>query len=186
MAGCNLRCKYCDTRYAYKDGELYSIESILAKIKKYSIRNVEITGGEPLLQSETVELLNDLLKQGDQVLLETNGSVSLSPVPEEVVKVMDIKTPDSGEVDSFMLENLECLNSNDNIKFVLSSRKDFDWSVEFCEEHNLYEKCELLFSAVKEELKYSDLCDWILEAGINVRFQPQLHKLIWPNQKRGV
>ena len=186
LTGCNLRCNYCDTKYAYEEGDFFTVDQLLGKILQYPVRNVEITGGEPLLQGDTIELAREIVKRGYKLLIETNGSLSLAELPEETVKVVDVKTPGSGEEGTFLLENLKLLHTRDNLKFVISDRKDFDWSVNFCRQHNLFGEIEILFAAVKDRLDYASLCDWILTEGLDVRFQPQLHKMIWPEKTRGV
>ncbi|MCF7741030.1 MAG: radical SAM protein [Candidatus Marinimicrobia bacterium] len=186
LTGCNLRCNYCDTKYAYEEGDFFTVDQLLSKILQYPVRNVEITGGEPLLQEDTIELARKIINRGYELLIETNGSLSLAELPEETVKVVDVKTPGSGEEGTFLLENLKLLHTRDNLKFVISDRTDFDWSVNFCRQHNLFRATEILFAAVKDRLDYASLCDWILTEGLDVRFQPQLHKMIWPEKTRGV
>jgi 7-carboxy-7-deazaguanine synthase len=186
LTGCNLRCKYCDTGYAYQEGRYLKINAILKKIKEYPCKNVEVTGGEPLIQKETPLLLAELVKRKYNVLVETNGSISLEAIPEDVIKIVDIKTPGSREEDSFLMENLKYINSRDNIKFVISHRQDFEWSRDFCIRHELFEKADILFSSVEQSLDYQSLCKWILDENLNVRFQPQLHKLIWKHINQGV
>lgn len=186
LTGCNLRCKYCDTGYAYQEGRYLKINAILKKIKEYPCKNVEVTGGEPLIQKETPLLLAELVKRKYNVLVETNGSISLEAIPEDVIKIVDIKTPGSREGDSFLMENLKYINSRDNIKFVISHRQDFEWSRDFCIRHELFEKADILFSSVEQSLDYQSLCKWILDENLNVRFQPQLHKLIWKHINQGV
>jgi len=186
LTGCNLRCNYCDTKYAYQEGDFYTTEELLGKILEYPVKNVEITGGEPLLQEDIIELAQQIINRDYRLLIETNGTVNLAKLPREIVKVVDVKTPGSGEEDTFLLENLKLLHTKDNLKFVISDRKDFDWSVNFCRQHNLFGKIEILFASVKDRLEYATLCDWILTEGLDVRFQPQLHKMIWPEKARGV
>lgn len=186
LSKCNLRCRYCDTKYAYKSGENRTISSIMNQIAEYPLERVEITGGEPLLQEETGKLIQALLDRNYEVLLETNGSQSIENIPDSVVKIIDVKTPGSGEENSFYRDNIDFINKQDNLKFVITDKNDFDWSKKFIKQYQLESKCEILFSTVKEELSYSTICEWILEEGVNVRFQPQLHKLIWPNQAKGV
>ena len=147
---------------------------------------MEVTGGEPLIQQETPSLLAELVKREYNVLLETNGSLTLDSIPESVIKIVDIKTPGSREEDSFLMENLKYINNRDNIKFVISHRRDFEWSRDFCTRHDLFAKADILFSSVEQLLDYQTLCKWILDENLNVRFQPQLHKLIWKNINQGV
>jgi len=162
------------------------LDGILSQVDDYPYNRVEITGGEPLFQEETIQLISQLLEKEYKVLLETNGSQLLEKIPQSVVKIVDIKTPGSGESESFRKENLTYINGKDNLKFVLTDEDDFDWSKQFIEKFNLNSKCEILFSAVREKLDYTELGEWILESELDVRFQPQLHKIIWPNQYKGV
>ena len=182
LAGCNLRCSYCDTQYAYKKKYDLTIEEILTKIKNYyPISLVEVTGGEPLIQDETYLLLNTLLKNEYQVLLETNGSIPLDKVPSDVIKIVDIKTPSSKMVDKMVWKNVELLNSKDEVKFVLSDRTDFEWAIKKIKEYNLL-KYKLLFSPVESRLDSKTLAEWILEVKMPIRLQLQLHKIIWGEQ----
>lgn len=181
-----MRCEYCDTKYAYEIGEKRSISSIVSQIKDYPHERVEITGGEPLLQEGTSKLTRILLEEGYTVLLETNGSHLIKELPDSVIKIIDVKTPGSGEENSFNKENIEFINERDNLKFVITDRSDFDWSKKFIDKHEVSNKCEIMFSSVREELPYSQICQWIVEEGLKVRFQPQLHKIIWPKQAQGV
>ncbi len=185
LTGCNLRCSYCDTEYSYYEGRNYSIKEIIQHISQWETKLVEITGGEPLIQMESIKLSKELLKNGYQVLIETNGSQNIDTLPKEVIKIMDIKTPGSGESDSFDFNNLKYLSQNDEIKFVITNRDDFDWSSSMIKQYRLDEKCQVLFSCSDQLLKYSILCEWILESRLNVKFQLQLHKIVWPNDERG-
>jgi 7-carboxy-7-deazaguanine synthase len=184
MAGCNLRCSYCDTRYAYTPRLTLKIEQILQQIKKYSpVQLVEVTGGEPLIQEGSYALLQALVSPKShqaakyKVLLETNGSILLDRIPTEVIKIVDIKTPGSGMADKMVWENISFLNSHDEIKFVITDRADFDWALEKIDEYKLL-RFNLLFSSSYGNLPLGTLAQWILKAKIPVRLQPQLHKMI--------
>ena len=187
LAGCNLRCKYCDTTYSYETKfEKYS-EDILKEIRQYKpIKLVEITGGEPLIQLEIYDLFTILYDNEYEILLETNGTIELEKVPDHVTKIVDVKCPGSGEENSFLLENIEFINKEkDEIKFVLSDKNDYDWAKNFIKKHDL-QKFIILFSSVLEKLEPQKLAKWITEDKLSVRMQLQLHKLIWGKDKRGV
>jgi len=187
FAGCNLRCDYCDTTYSYESEINLSINDIITKVKEYDpVKLVEITGGEPLLQSEVYQLFESLHKNGYTILLETNGSISLKNVPEYVIKIVDVKCPGSGEENSFQLENLEYINKEkDEIKFVLSYNFDYNWAKDFMNKFKLNDY-EILLSPVSEKLEPQDLAKWIIEDKLPVRMQLQLHKIIWDKDKREV
>lgn len=187
LAGCNLRCDYCDTTYSYVSDISLSVNDIITKIKEYDpIKLLEITGGEPLLQPEVYQLFESLHKDGYTILLETNGSISLKGIPEYIIKIVDVKCPGSGEEKSFLLENLEFINQkNDEIKFVLSDNFDYNWAKDFIIKYQLNEY-EILFSPVSDKLNPQDLAKWITEDKLPVRMQLQLHKIIWDKDKRGV
>ena len=146
---------------------------------------VEITGGEPLLQSETPKLIKELLDNGYKVLLETNGSRNLEKVPADVVKIIDWKTPGSGEDDSFIIHNLDYLTSKDEIKFVIADSMDYQWSKDRINDHNLTDKCKVLMSVVNDKFEPAALCNLIIKDNLDVRFQLQLHKYIWPEDEKG-
>ncbi len=180
LYGCNLHCSYCDTRYASEGPfQRMEIEEIVAAWREGGVELVEVTGGEPLLQEGGMELLKALLDAGGQVLLETNGSLPLARLPREVVKIVDWKTPGSGEAGSFLLENLRWLNPGDQIKFVITSREDYEWSLSMVDAHGLAQRCAVLFSPAWSLLPPVHLAQWILEDKPKVRLQLQLHKLIW-------
>ena len=187
LAGCNLRCNYCDTTYSYESEITLSTNDIITKIQEYDpIKLVEITGGEPLLQTEVFQLFESLYKNGHTILLETNGSISLKDVPEYVIKIVDVKCPGSGEENSFLLENLEYINKEkDEIKFVLSDNFDYNWAKDFLMKYQLSDY-KILFSPVSDKLDPQDLAKWITEDKLPVRMQLQLHKIIWDKDKRGV
>ncbi len=185
LAGCNLRCTYCDTKYAYESGFTLSIKDIIKEIEKYHpVKLIEITGGEPLFQSEVIELMQLLIKKKYTVLLETNNSISLGNVPKQVVKIVDFKTPSSGMSDKMLWDNIQYFNEHDELKFVISDSEDFDWSIRVIEKYNLL-KFQILFSPVFNKLDVTKLADWIRETKKNIRLNLQLHKLLWGN-KRGV
>ncbi|RLC53766.1 MAG: 7-carboxy-7-deazaguanine synthase QueE [Candidatus Cloacimonadota bacterium] len=187
LAGCNLRCRYCDTKYSYESKFEISVDEIISEIKKYDpVKLVEITGGEPLLQEKVYNLFEKLENEGFFILLETNGSISLQNVPEKIVKIVDVKTPGSECSDSFLLENLNFIDADkDEIKFVLCNKADYEWSKDFIFQNNL-ENYKLLFSAVTDNLEVKDLAGWIIEDKLPVRLQLQLHKFIWDKNEKGV
>ena len=189
LAGCNLNCSYCDTRYASssEDGEAVTIAKLLELALASSCRLVLITGGEPLLQPNVTELCRMLISEQFQVLIETNGSVALNNLPEQVVKIMDIKGPSSGENESFLTSNLGLLSQHDEIKFVIADRNDFDYAVKMIEKHNL-EKItnNILFSPSFGNIELKELASWMIEKLPPGRMQLQLHKYIWSADTRGV
>ena len=186
FADCNLRCTYCDTRYAYEeDHPLFTLSQILAELKKYPGAIVEITGGEPLLQKCVYPLLEKLLAAGKTVLLETNGSQSLADVPEDVVKIMDMKCPGSGMHDHMDFDNFGLLDKKDEIKFVLNSRDDYNWAVQLVSTYDLQNLATVTFSPVTSKLSPATLADWILEDSLPVRLRLQLHTMIWPGKIKG-
>ncbi|MGV7221026.1 MAG: radical SAM protein [Nitrospinales bacterium] len=186
LTGCNLRCGYCDTEYAFYDGKNISIDEVLNTIAPYKIKLVEITGGEPLLQEEVYPLMDRLLEKGYQVLVETGGSLSIAKVPEAVVKIIDIKCPGSGEDSKNNLDNLNHLESKDEIKFVILDRKDYEWSRSFLLQHTSLLKAKAIMSPVYEKLGLKELAEWVLEDNLPVRIQTQLHKVIWGKDVIGV
>lgn len=183
---CNLRCTYCDTTYAYYEGKLMSIPEILAEVKKNETEYVCVTGGEPLVQKAVIPLMQALLDEKYIVSLETGGSLSIKDVPLDVIKVIDIKCPGSGESDKMAWENLALAKPHDNFKFVVASKEDFDWAQKVCEDHKLHEKCPVLFSPVYGKVKPADLAQWILNSKAKVTMQMQMHKEIWGPDERGV
>ena len=187
LAGCNLRCGYCDAKYTYEEkGFPKNISEILTYVDAFKALPVEITGGEPLLQENVYPLMEELLSTDRKVLLETNGSVNLGRVPSEVVKIMDIKCPGSGMADRFLKENLGLLNPTDEIKFVLTSRADYEWATAMLIEAELLNRNTIHFSPVPMQLAAADLADWLLDDQLPVRLQLQLHKILWPGEERGV
>lgn len=185
-ATCNLRCTWCDTKYSYWQGSVMTLPQILEKVKSFGGKYVCLTGGEPLGQKGSIDLMRELLKEGYTVSLETNGSFSIKEVPLDVVKVVDIKCPDSGESESMAWENLSLVRQHDQFKFVVASKGDFDWALKVCQDHRLEEKCHILYSPVHGKVKPQELANWILDAKAPVTMQIQLHKEIWGPNERGV
>ena len=186
LTGCNLRCRWCDTRYAYDEGEAYTVVEVMDRIRGYGCPLVEITGGEPLLQEDVYPLMDRLLEAGYNVLLETNGSLDASRVPRGVNRIIDIKCPASGMSDRIHWENLDHLRSTDEIKFVLCDRGDYEWAREVIKQYDLTHRATVLLSVVSNELSHQDAVKWMLEDRLKVRFQLQLHKAIWGPDRRGV
>lgn len=177
LAGCNLDCNYCDTRYSHTEGEMMDIERILKEISHFPTKLLEITGGEPLIQEASIPLMQDLLAKGYKLLLETNGSVSLVDVPAKVVKIVDLKCPGSGEGESFLSENLAYLQPHDELKFVLSNREDYLFAKDFIHDHP--ELNQLIhLSVVWDRLKPELLANWLLEDGLDAKLSLQLHKIL--------
>jgi 7-carboxy-7-deazaguanine synthase len=184
LAGCNLRCTYCDTKYAYESEFTLSVKDIIKEIEKYfPVNLVEITGGEPLLQSEAIELMHFLIKKKYKVLLETNNSISLENVPDQVIKIVDFKTPSSGMSDRMLWDNIQYFQEKDELKFVIADRQDFDWSLMILKKYDLL-KFQILFSPVFQELDANKLAEWILKMKLPIKLNVQLHKLLW-GDKRG-
>ena len=181
LAGCPLRCQYCDTEYAFYGGEWFSIDHVLAEVARHDTRYVCVTGGEPLAQRNCLRLLERLCDQGYRVSLETSGALDVTHVDPRVVRVIDIKTPGSTESERNRFENLADLRASDQLKFVICDRADYDWSRAFIAEHALVGRCPILFSPSYEQLKAVDLANWILEDHLPVRLQIQLHKYLWGN-----
>lgn len=179
LTGCPLRCQYCDTEYAFSGGKTTHIDDILATVSNYSTRYVCVTGGEPLAQLNCQNLLSQLCDTGYAVSLETSGALDVSKVDPRVVKVMDMKTPGSGEHARNMLENLDFLSAQDQLKFVICNRNDYEWAVSMIKQFQLDGKCDVLFSPSASEQPATELADWILEDQLHVRFQQQLHKQLW-------
>lgn len=182
LTGCPLRCQYCDTTYAFSGGEWMTIDDILAQVRRYKTRFITVTGGEPLAQKGCRDLLILLCDEGYEVSLETSGAIDVCDVDDRVVKVMDLKTPDSEEEKRNRYENIECLNEKDQVKFVICSESDYDWSRSIVEKYSLDQRCEVLFSPSNEQLPANELAGWILRDSLPVRFQLQLHKILWGDQ----
>jgi 7-carboxy-7-deazaguanine synthase len=179
LTGCPLRCQYCDTEYAFHAGEWYDVDAVLDAVKAYDARHVCVTGGEPLAQPNCLVLLERLCEAAFEVSLETSGAMAIDRVDPRVVRVVDVKTPGSGEVARNRVENFPLLSPRDQVKFVICSRADYDWSKRYLEEHGLVERCPILFSPSYKEVSAAALADWILEDRLPVRFQLQLHKVLW-------
>ncbi|HEY2645494.1 MAG TPA: radical SAM protein [Candidatus Acidoferrales bacterium] len=206
LTGCNLRCTWCDTAYAFHGGKKISVEEVLARVNELAGRIdgadsphetvplVELTGGEPLLQEEIYPLAERLLASGYTVLIETSGERFIGRLPEEVIKIVDVKCPDSGEADTFELKNLDALSANDEVKFVLSTRRDYEFARDFTQQYHLSHKVRaVLFSPVFEDpegkwqgLQPRELVEWILADGLSVRLGLQLHKFVWDPATKGV
>jgi len=199
LTGCNLRCTWCDTAYAFHGGKKMSVDEVMARVGELAGRNktvplVELTGGEPLLQEEIYPLAERLVAAGYTVMIETSGEKFVGRLPREVIKIVDVKCPDSGEADTFEMKNLEAVSENDEIKFVISSRRDYEFAREFTRRHNLDEKVkQVLFSPVFDDpegkwkgLEPRQLVEWMLEDGLQVRLGLQLHKFVWHPATKGV
>lgn len=180
LTGCPLRCRWCDTEHAFRGGELLSIEAVLEQVAQFSPRFVTVTGGEPLGQKACLQLLTALADQGYEVSLETSGAITLAQVDARVVKVMDLKPPASGESHRNLYDNIPLLDKKDQLKFVIADRDDYQWSVAKLIEYNLADRVsDVLFSPVSETMSSEQLAGWILEDRLPVRFQLQLHRVIW-------
>ncbi|MCF6268707.1 MAG: radical SAM protein [Melioribacteraceae bacterium] len=186
LTGCNLRCTYCDTEYAFYDGEEFSVDAIIEKVKSYNCNLVEITGGEPLLQKEVYKLMNRLCDSGFTVLLETSGSLSIENVDERVINILDFKTPSSKMEKKNDFKNVDFLKPIDEVKFVIGSRLDYDWSKRILKKYRLNKKVKILFSSVFGKIEDEELVNWILKDNLNVRYQLQMQKYIWEPDKHGV
>jgi len=181
LTGCPLRCTWCDTTYSFTGGEAATIDSVLAEVRRHPARQVCVTGGEPLSQKDCLPLLTALCDAGYDVSLETSGALEISGVDPRVSRIMDLKAPGSGEVDKNRWENLACLTRRDELKIVLASREDYEWAREQVRSHDLPSRCPVLFSPAQGALAPTQLAEWMLEDGLDVRFQMQLHKLLWGN-----
>jgi 7-carboxy-7-deazaguanine synthase len=202
LTGCNLRCTWCDTAYAFDGGQKVSVDEVMERVESLSRRAdssagvslIELTGGEPLLQEEVYPLAERLLAVGYTIMIETSGERFIGRLPKQVIKIVDVKCPDSGEPDTFDPRNLEELSANDEVKFVISSRRDYEFAREFTREHRLAERVhEVLFSPVHDDpngkwhgLEPRELVEWMLEDGLQVRLGLQLHKIVWDPAMRGV
>ena len=186
MTGCPLRCTWCDTDYAFYGGRECSIDEVLAQVQNYGCRLVEVTGGEPLVQSESFPFMTRLCDAGYTVLLETSGAVDIALVDPRAHVVLDVKCPGSGMTDRMHWSNLSQLAAKDEAKFVLADRADYDWAREILARYNLASRCPVLFSPVFGSLEVRELAEWILADKLPVRFQMQLHKYIWAPDMRGV
>ncbi len=183
---CNLRCTYCDTEYAFYEGEDKSIAEIINEVKKYNCKLIEVTGGEPLVQKECLELMKKLCDEGFDVMLETGGSLPIKDVDNRVLIIMDLKCPSSKMEKKNLYENIDYLKPKDELKFVIGNREDYDWSKKIITEYDLKNKSKILFSVVFGELEPVSLVNWIIEDKLDVRYQLQMHKYIWHPEEKGV
>jgi 7-carboxy-7-deazaguanine synthase len=183
LSGCNLSCSYCDSVYAKKGGTPMSVDDLCAWVRTQECRLVEITGGEPMLQKETVDLAGRLCDDGHTVLVETNGSKDISALPEPCVRIVDVKCPASGAADSFFLPNLNEIRPHDECKFILCNRADFDWACDFVAKYRMAGRCTIIFSPAWNALAPKDLAAWMLEKNTGARLGLQVHKYIWGDAK---
>ena len=183
LTGCPLRCQYCDTDYAFQGGQWHELDAIIAEVKKYKVHYVTVTGGEPLAQKACIPLLKRLCDEGYEVSLETSGAINVGEVDPRVVKVVDLKTPGSAEVEKNEWANIPHLLLHDQVKFVICDKADYEWAKDIMLKHQLTEKCQVLMSPSHEQVKPGDLADWILQDQLSVRLQIQLHKYLWGDAK---
>ena len=183
---CHLRCTYCDTEYAFYDGQDYTVNEVLEKIDHFDCSLVEITGGEPLLQKESYSLMDRLVERNYTVLLETSGSLDIQKVNSKVIKILDLKCPSSGECHRNLYSNLNELNRQDEVKFVVGDRNDYQWARKLLYDYDLTDRCSVLLSTVFGKLSTQQLVKWILVDNLKVRFQLQMHKYIWDPCKKSV
>lgn len=187
LAGCNLRCTWCDSTYTFKGGERRPVADVVEEACAYDIDVVELTGGEPLVHHAAIPLMEGLLARGKTVLLETSGSRDIAPVPAGVHVILDLKPPDSGEERANLWSNVPLLRKKDEVKFVLASRRDYEWARDRIREHALHERVgAVLLSPVWGRVDPKDIVAWMLEDRVPARFQLQLHKVVWPPDERGV
>ena len=182
LTGCPLRCTYCDTAYAFHGGQWHDIDAVVAQVGAFGVRHVCVTGGEPLAQKRCLVLLEKLCDAGHAVSLETSGAIDIGGVDPRVSRVVDLKTPASGEMHRNRLENLPLLTPHDQLKFVVCDRADYEWARAMVADHALHERCEVLFSPSAQQLPARELAEWIIEDRLPVRFQMQLHKVLWGDQ----
>jgi len=183
LTGCPLRCQYCDTAYAFHGGTWRTIDELLAEVKAHGVRHVCVTGGEPLAQKSCLELLARLCDAGHVVSLETSGAIDVAAVDRRVVRILDLKTPGSGEVERNLWKNLEALSPQDEVKFVICDRADYDWARSIVDQHGLASRLSVLFSPSHEQLPARELANWIVADRAPVRMQVQLHKYLWGNER---
>lgn len=186
LTACDLRCAWCDTEYAFYEGTRTPIDEIVERVEEFGTKLVEITGGEPLLQKNVHELIDALLARGYEVMLETGGHRDIAPVDARVRRIVDVKTPSSGESHRVMTANFLHLRETDELKFVVKDRADFDFAARMIAEHGLAGRCPVLVSPVHDAIELRELAEWVLESGLPIRVQMQLHKLLWPGVTRGV
>lgn len=182
LTGCPLRCVYCDSAYAFHGGTTYSVDELVAGVADHGVQHVCVTGGEPLAQKGCLTLLERLCDAGYTVSLETSGAIDIAPVDERVIRVVDLKTPGSGECERNLWSNLARLRLTDQLKFVLCDRADYEWARDVVLRERLHERCPVLFSPVWETLAPRELADWIVADALPVRFQLQLHKIVWGDE----
>ena len=183
---CNLRCTYCDSEYTFHDGSNMSINDILETIRQYSCKLVEVTGGEPLVQKECITLLKKLVDLDYEVLLETSGSLTIKDVPKQVINIIDFKCPSSGMKKKNHWDNINYLKPNDEVKFIIEDREDYEWAKIKIRQYNLNKKSKILMSPSYNKIEEKEIVEWILEDNLNVKFQIQLHKIIWKNTTKGI
>lgn len=183
LTGCPLRCVWCDTEYAFSGGEMMGLSEILARIAAFDCKTVCVTGGEPLAQKACIDLLRALCDAGYSVSLETSGALDIGEVDARVARIMDLKAPDSGESARNRWENLPLLNAHDEVKFVLASEADYAWAVDVVRRENLAQRCAVLFSPVQGQLSPTTLAEWVVRDRLPVRFQLQLHKILWGSER---
>ena len=183
LTGCPLRCVWCDTEYAFSGGEMMSLAEILARVAGFSCNSVCVTGGEPLAQKACIDLLRALCDAGYSVSLETSGALDISEVDSRVARIVDIKAPESGEAAKNRWENLPSLTARDEVKFVLASAADYDWAVDVLKREHLADRCSVLFSPVQGSLSPTALAEWVVRDRLPVRFQMQLHKVLWGSER---
>jgi 7-carboxy-7-deazaguanine synthase len=194
LTGCHLRCTYCDTKYAFDEGEWMTLDEILARVRAFNCPTVEVTGGEPLLQPNVYPLMERLLDEFDTVLLETSGTLSIAKVDPRVVRIVDFKCPSSGAMERNDWANVEPLKPTDEVKFVIGTREDYEWACNMVRKYDLPLLCPVLFSPVtappngdaRQGLAPEKLAEWLLDDRLDVRLSLQLHKIIWPTRTRGV
>jgi 7-carboxy-7-deazaguanine synthase len=179
LTGCPLRCQYCDTEYAFHAGDWHDIDDIVEQVRSFGAQHVCVTGGEPLAQPNCLKLLGRLCDEGFSVSLETSGAMSIGEVDARVSRVVDVKTPGSNEAARNRTDNFDFLTQRDQLKFVICSREDFDWSKAYLQEHGLQGRCQILFSPSYRQISPTSLAEWILADRLQVRFQLQLHKILW-------
>lgn len=183
LTGCPLRCTWCDTTYAFTGGQSLTLDEVLEQVAAFPTRQVCVTGGEPLAQKSCLDLLTALCDRGYDVSLETSGALDISPVDARVSRIVDLKAPGSGEVARNRWENLECLGPRDELKIIIASREDYDWARARIADHGLPGRCPILLSPAQGQLEPRELAEWIIADGLPVRFQMQLHKLLWGNMQ---
>lgn len=183
LTGCPLRCTWCDTTYSFTGGEAWTVDAVLAEVGRYPVRQVCVTGGEPLAQKDCLPLLSALCDAGYDVSLETSGALDIAGVDPRVARIMDLKAPGSGESERNLWPNLAHLTTRDEIKIVIAAREDYDWAVSVLREQALDQRCAVLFSPAQGQIDPADLAAWILADGLPVRFQMQLHKILWGNRQ---